>query len=99
MDIRLIERRIPHRAYADEAAGIGAATFLIEGVLLMGADAQVAAAIVHLVAVDMIDLAVRIREQEAMEYDRPPVVMSGRIAALSEVPCMTLDQRQVDFVK
>lgn len=99
MDVRLIERRIPHRAYADEAAGIRATTFLIKGILLVGTDTQIAAPIVHLVAVDMIDLTIRIREQEAMKYHRAPVIMRGRIPALTEVPCMPLDQRQVDFVE
>lgn len=34
-----------------------------------------------------------------MEHHRAPVIMRGWIPALTEVPCMPLDQRQVDFVE
>lgn len=68
MDVRLKKGCIPHRAYTDEATGIGSAAFLVKSILLMGADPQVAAAVVQLVAVDMIDLAIRIREQEPMKH-------------------------------
>ncbi len=57
MDVSLIAIRVPDLADADVSGGVGTSSLLIEGVLLVRHDPQVAPAIIQLVAVDMIDLA------------------------------------------
>lgn len=100
MDICLEAAAPAGIAHADIAAGVGAAALLVEGVLLMRAQPQVSAAVVQLVAVDMVDLILlHVRKQQPVQHDRPAADMRGRIAALAQMPCVGADQRQVDFVK
>ena len=100
MNVRLEASAPAGVAHADIAAGVGAAALLVEGVLLMRAQPQVSAAVVQLVAVDVIDLVLlRLRAQQPVQHDRPAADMRGRIAALAQVPGVSADQRQVDFIK
>ena len=57
----------------------GMTPLLVEPVLLVRASAQVRAAVVQLIPVYVVDLvAVHVREQEAVEHDRPaPGMRSG----------------------
>nr|DAU01008.1 MAG TPA: hypothetical protein [Caudoviricetes sp.] len=100
MDVRLEASASTGIAHADIAAGVGAAALLVESVLLMGAQPQVSATVVQLVAVDMVDLIfLRVRKQQPVQHDRPAADMRGRIAALAQMPCMGANQRQVDLIK
>ena len=100
MNVRLKAAAPAGIAHADIAAGVGAAALLVEGVLLMGAQPQVSAAVVQLVAVDVVDLILlRVRKQQPVQHDRPAADMRGRIAALAQMPCVSADQWQVDLIK
>lgn len=100
MNVRLEASAPACITHADIAAGVGAAALLVEGVLLMGTQPQVSAAVVQLVAVDVVDLIfLRVRKQQPVQHDRPAADMRGRIAALAQMPGMGANQRQVDLVK
>ena len=87
VDICLEAGAVAQWADAGITAGIGAATLLVEGILLVRTQAKVAAAVIQLVAADV------------MQHNGFAVHMGRRISALAQVPCMRFNERQVGLVK
>ena len=100
MNVRLEASAPTGIAHADIAAGVGAAALLVESVLLMGAQPQVSAAVVQLIAVDMVNLIrLRVRKQQPVQHDRPAADVRSRIASFAQMPGVSANQRQVDLIE
>ena len=99
MDVCLVVVGILDPADADVSGCVGDPALLIECVLLVSDDAQIAPAIVQLVAVDMIDLVLDAGIEHLVEYHGLSLVVSRRVSALSVVPGMIPDHGQVELVK
>ena len=100
MDIRLKAGAVAQWADAGITAGVGAAALLVESILLVRTQPKVAAAVIQLVAADVIHFEpVDIGKQQAMQHNGFPVHMGRRISALAQMPGMRLDDRQVCFIE